>query len=315
LRNRIEFSHHVRKKRLADLVLRRPRKEDSPRSSGNVVAHALQLVRSRRDLRKLARLRKSSVSVHNERIHVLRVARLLKVHVQHSNARVLRQGKTLESVRFSAAKKISEKRISSASALQAHIDRKSVSLRVIANEVLVNSADLKAAALVRHDRQEETSANARRAVIDHHAVNLLPTLAVTVLLARRLAIAKRVSVLANRPNVSNGKVHSKAALPVEIVLRAKAASVVQTREVVEPAQEAVARAAVDPELAAHDPVARVQVDHVQRARDLVAPNLVVRAAAEEARDLHFVAISFSDTLIRGTYLFLCRRSPNLYRSA
>jgi hypothetical protein len=311
----IEFSRHVRKKRLADPVLRRLRKEDSPRSSENVVAHALQLVRLRRVLPKLERLRRSSASDRNARIHVRRVARLLKVRVQRSNARVLRQEKTLENVRFSAAKKTSERKISSASVLQAQIDRKSVSRRAMANAVLVNSADLKAAVLVRHGPLEETSASVHLAAIDHHVVNSNPTLAVTVHRARRLAIVRRASVLANRPNVSNVKVHSRDALLEEIVRRAKAASVVQTREVAEPAQEVVARAAVDLVVAAHDRVARVQVDHAQLVRDPVARNLVARAAAEEARDLHFVAISFSDTLIRGTYLFLCRRSPNLYRSA
>jgi hypothetical protein len=258
----------------------------------------------------LTKLRKISESVLNGRVHVRRVARLLKVRARRLSARVLRHGKTPESERFFEARKISEKRISSANALRAQTELKSALRREITNAELVNSADLKAAALVRHDQAQETSASVHLVVIDRQGVNLHLTLAVTARRARRSVIAKRVSVRASRRSVSNAKARSKGALPAEIVRHVKVASAVQTRVGVKVAQETEAHAAAaDLAVAAH-----VLVDRDQVVRDRVDRNQV-RAAAEEARGLHFVAISFSDTLIRGTYLFLCRRSPNLYRSA
>jgi hypothetical protein len=251
-----------------------------------------------------------SVSARNAQTHVLRVVRPLKVRVRRLNAKVSHRERIRESEGFSAARKISARRISSASALLDQIDRRNVLRRAITNVVLANSVDLKAAALDRRDLQVETSASVRLMAIVPHVVNLDLTLAATVRRARHSATAKRVSVPASHPNNSNERVRSKDALLAEIVRRAKEGIVVQTLAVVKAAQEAVAHAAVGREAAAHVPVDRVQADQGRVDR-----NQVVREAAEEARDLHFVAISFSDTLIRGTYLFLCRRSPNLYRSA
>jgi hypothetical protein len=308
--SRIEFSRHVRKKKREDRERLKLRKEDSLRLSANVEAHALPLVRLHRVCRRQMRFRRVFASVRSERIRVLRVERQLKVRVLRLNARVLHQGKTLGNEESSAARKISGRRISSASMRLAQIDRRNVLRRAIANAVLANSVDLKAGALVRRDHREETSASVLLAAIVRHVVNLSQILVVTVRRARRSAIAKRASVPASRPNVSNVKARSKDALLAEIVRRAKEGIVVQTLAVVKAAQEAVAHAAVGREAAAHVPADRVQADQGRVDR-----NQVVREAAEEARDLHFVAISFSDTLIRGTYLFLCRRSPNLYRSA
>jgi hypothetical protein len=306
----IEFSRHARKKRLEGRVLRRLRKEGFPRLSVNVAALARLRVRLHRDHpNSMMRLRVSA-SVRSVQIRVLRVARPLKDRVRRLNVRVLRREKILESEECSAAKKISARRISSGNVHLDRIVRRSALRRAITNAVLANSAGLKAVALVRRDRRVETSASVHHAAIDLHVANSPLTREVKVLRARRSGIAKRASVLANRQNVSNAKVHSKDALLEEIVQHAKVDIVVQTLAVVKAAQEAAAHAVADREAVAHAPVDRVRAD-----KDRVGPNLVARAAVEEAHDLHFVAISFSDTLIRGTYLCLCRRSPNLYRSA
>jgi hypothetical protein len=139
----------------------------------------------------------------------------------------------------------------------AQIDRRNVLRRAIANAVLANSVDLKAAARVRLDHREETSASVHPAAIVRHVVNLSQTLAVTVRRARRSAIAKRASDPASRPNNLTAKVHLKDALLAEIVRRAKEGIVIQTLAVVKAAQEAVVHAAVDREAAAHVPADRV----------------------------------------------------------
>jgi hypothetical protein len=274
---------------------------------------------------------RTSTSVRNEQTHVHHVLMPARDRVLQRNARVSHLAKRLASDAYSEEKKISVKRILNANARPvAPIGRSANLLRVTATVEPANSAVPKAGhratlkaivhamAHVLRGPRPETPASARLAAIDHHVASSLPALAMKPRLANLLEIGNRVLVLANlRSDLIARK--GKVAHHVAIVPHVKVDSVDRTLAVADqvPAAEVqvlavAARVPVAADLVREGPV-REALD--QAVLVLGDQSLAGLAPVEEVQDLHFVAISFSDTLIRRTYLYLCRRSPNWYRSA